>query len=73
MPIKFKPSEKVYRKGVPAAKLPTKHYYIKQVTKEELFKTVNETRTKPKLKQKCLNELVRRNIKIEWYAPEVTS
>jgi|TARA_R110000772_G_scaffold136193_4_gene244887 hypothetical protein len=73
MPVKFKESEKVYRKGVPAGKLPTRHYYIKQVTKEELFKTVNETRTKPKVRQKCLNELVRRGIKIEWYAPEVTS
>jgi hypothetical protein len=73
MPVKFRPSEKVYKKGVPAEQLPTRHYYIKQVAKEELFKTVNETRTKHKLKQKCLNELIRRGIKIEWYAPEVTS
>ena len=43
-----------------------KHYYLKCTSKEELFDAVNSSRTKPKHKQKYLNELVRRGIKIVW-------
>ena len=41
MPAKFKPSEKVYKRGVPAANLPVRHYYLKNTPKEELFAEIN--------------------------------
>ena len=67
MPAKFKPSAKKYIRGVPASKLPVQHFYLKQTPKEELFAYINSgSRAKPKIRQKCLNELVRRGIKIEW-------
>ena len=67
MQTKLKPSPKKYIRGVPASKLPTEHFYIKQHPKEELFAYNNSgSRAKPKIRQKCLNELVRRGIKIEW-------
>lgn len=69
MPTKFKPSEKVYKRGVKSSQLKDKHFYIKNVAKEELFKVINESRTKPKQRQKCLNELARRGIKVEWVVP----
>jgi hypothetical protein len=68
MPAKFKPSAKIYKRGVPASKLPTQHFYLKDTSKEELFAYINDrgANVKPKVRQKCLNELVRRGIKIEW-------
>jgi len=73
MPTKFKPSEKVYKRGVKASKLKDKHFYIKDIAKEELFKVINEDRTKPKQRQKCLNELARRKVEVVWVTPEVQS
>jgi len=73
MPTKFKPSEKVYKRGVKASKLKDKHFYIKNVAKEELFKVINESRTKPKQRQKCLNELARRKVEVVWRDREVQS
>jgi hypothetical protein len=74
MPTKFKQSEKVFKRGVKASKLKDKHFYIKDVNKDELFKCINEDRTKPKQRQKCLNELARRGIQINWVEPsEVTT
>lgn len=70
MPAKFKPSEKVYKRGVPASQLPTRHYYIKNTPKQELFDYINKPSGKPKIKQKCMNELVRRGIKVVWVSPE---
>ena len=62
MPVKYKPSEvKVDRQ----TKVKTiQHYYIKQLSQEELFNMLNAENTKPKLKQKIRNELSRRGIKI---------
>ena len=40
-----------------------KHDYIKNKTKEELIDYLNNGQ-KPKIKQKCRNELVRRGVKI---------
>ena len=74
MPTKFKPSETVVNK-VRGQKMSTaspikkyKHYYIKQTPKAELFEYINSTgvNMKPKLRIKCLNELVRRGVVIEW-------
>ena len=72
MPAKFKPSERVINR-VRGQRMSTytpvkkwKHYYLKQTPKAELFETVNSPRTKPKQRQKCLNELVRRGVQIVW-------
>jgi hypothetical protein len=63
MPIKFKPSQTTRRRG--ESHSTTTHYWIKGTPKEELFKYINEG-PKPKVKQKCLNELARRGIAITW-------
>ena len=68
MPIKFKPSQVVRDRNT--GKLNTNHFYIKQTPKGELFEYINNKSGKPKIKQKCLNELARRKIKIEWVNPE---
>lgn len=77
MPAKFKPSERIMnfargqRMNTASGKNKKyKHYYLKNTSKEELFDAINSSRTKPKNKQKYLNELVRRGIKIEWVNKE---
>lgn len=67
MPIKFKPSQTVHLKG---GGKKTTHSYMKQVPKEELVKYINEGQQR-KIKQKCRNELVRRNVEIVWVNKEV--
>jgi len=62
MPTKFKPSTHVRLRG--EAKATTTHYYIKNISQEELFETLNNSNTVNKKKQKIRNELVRRGIKI---------
>jgi hypothetical protein len=62
MPIKFKPSHKSYVKGQGTK---VEHYYIKNTSKEELIEYINNGQ-KPKVKQKCRNELDRRGIKLVW-------
>jgi len=62
MPTKFKPSDKRYDRQT--KKTTTEHYYIKNISKTELFDTLNNSNTTPKRKQKIRNELVRRGIKI---------
>jgi len=69
MPAKFKASAKKYIRGVPASKLPYEHFYLHTMKKEELFEAINNTRTKPKVRQKCLNELARRKVKVVWVDP----
>ena len=66
MPIKLRPSAKEWvrterfsREG----KTVTKHYYIKTISTKDLFE-LNKDNTKPKIKAKIRNELVRRGIKI---------
>ena len=71
MAAKFKASAKKYIRGVPASKLPMEHFYLHTMKKEELFEAINSNRTKPKVRVKCINELQRRGIKIEWVKPEV--
>lgn len=62
MPIKFKPSQVV--KDRQTGKVRTEHYYIKNVSKEELIETLNSRNAQPKLKQKVRNELTRRKVNI---------
>ena len=64
MPAKFKPSAKVYKRGIPARNLPMEHFYLKQTPLDELMKYINNPSGKPKIKQKCRNEVVRRGYRI---------
>tara|TARA_B100001093_G_scaffold483496_1_gene516051 strand:+ start:456 stop:659 length:204 start_codon:yes stop_codon:yes gene_type:complete len=66
MPVKFKPSQTTFIKG--RGKV-TSHSYIKQISKEELIKYINDGQ-KPKIKQKCRNELTRRGVNLVWKTPE---
>ena len=64
MPVKFKPDHiSVDRK---TGKKSIQRFYIRNVDKEELFETINNKNTKSKLRDKCINELTRRGVKIEW-------
>ena len=62
MPIKFKPSQKTCVKGRGTN---TEHFYIKNTSTEELIDYINKGQ-KPKIKQKCRNELDRRGVKLVW-------
>jgi hypothetical protein len=64
MPVKFKPDQKTYNRQT--GKTTIERFYIRNVEKQELFDTINNKNTKPKLRQKCINELTRRGVQIEW-------
>ena len=64
MPAKFKPTEKTL--DTRTKQYTTTHFYLKQTPVEELLKAVNGEYTKPKQKQKCLNEITRRGLKVIW-------
>tara|TARA_X000001316_G_C888434_1_gene11105 strand:+ start:328 stop:531 length:204 start_codon:yes stop_codon:yes gene_type:complete len=64
MPVKFKPSQKKIDRAT--KKETIEHFYMKTTPEKELFDYVNNTNSKPKIKQKCLNELTRRGVKIQW-------
>ena len=73
MPSKFKESERVIPRGLRGQKMNThspikkwQHFYLKQTPVVELLKTINGDYTKPKQRQKCLNELARRGVKLKW-------
>lgn len=63
MPMKFKKDEKRIIRGTRQVQI-TKHF-IKQTPLEELMKYINNPNGKPKVKQKCRNEVVRRGYRIE--------
>ena len=81
MPIKFKESERVYRKDARGRRMSTdsqkckmyKHFYIKDVPLAELMEVINSDRKTPKLKQKCRNEVVKRGYKLVWKMPDGTT
>ena len=60
MPTKLKPSTKSYNRQT--NKTTVKHYYMKSIAESELVALYNNDRTKPKLKQKIMNELTRRKV-----------
>jgi hypothetical protein len=64
MPVKFKPSQKKIDRAT--KKETIEHFYMKTTPEKELFDYVNNSNGKPKIKQKCLNELTRRGVKIQW-------
>lgn len=63
MAIKFKKDEKRVTRGTKQVQV-IKHY-IKQTPLDELMKYINNPNGKPKIKQKCRNEVVRRGYRIE--------
>ena len=70
MPIKFEPDSYRYEgRGASRKQILVKNY-IKQQSKDTLIKYINNPSGKPKIKQKCMNELVRRGIKIQWTSEE---
>ena len=80
MPAKFKPSERVYDRNARGVRMNThnpvkkfKHHYLKCQSKETLFAEINKYNVKPKQKQKCLNELTRRGVKVVWRKPDASS
>lgn len=64
MPIKLKPSVK--RVDRANKKVTIEHTYARSQTQDELFEMLNNNNTRPKVKQKIRNELVRRGVKIVW-------
>jgi hypothetical protein len=72
MPTKFKQSERAYSKNsfgrMNTAVKTTKwnHFYIKCQSKATLLEAINSDRTKPKIRQKCTNELQRRGVNLIW-------
>jgi hypothetical protein len=65
MPVKFKPSQTTYKKGEGKV---TQHFYIKNTPTQELIDYINNGQ-KPKVKQKCRNELTRRGVKLVFKEP----
>ena len=66
MPTKFKPDSFEYIGLRGNKKQVIVKNYITAVSKAELINAVNNSNTKPKQKQKCLNELTRRGVKLVW-------
>ena len=62
MPVKLKPS--VVKIDRATKKKSIEHTYAKTQSKEELIKMLNHEYTRPKVKQKIRNELVRRGYQI---------
>lgn len=68
MPAKFKSSEQVRNRQT--GKVSTVHYYLKQIPVDELIKYINDYSAKPKRRIKCINEIVRRGLRINWVAKD---
>jgi len=63
MPTKFKPDGFEYKGTKHNRKATVVKNYIKATSKQVLIDYVNSSSGKPKIKQKCVNELTRRGIK----------
>ena len=72
MPTKFKPDSFEYIGARGSRKQVIVKNYIKQTPKQELIDYINNDSGKPKIKQKCVNELTRRGIKLVWTSIEST-
>ena len=64
MPTKFKPSQSVLQRGTKT--VVTTHYYIKNISKEELFEEINKDNPNKKRRAKAIKELERRGVKLVW-------
>lgn len=60
MPAKLKPSTKIRSKAT--GKFVTEHYYLKNMTIEELNNYIESSSAKKKIIQKCRNEIAKRNV-----------
>tara|TARA_B100001559_G_C16429722_1_gene589225 strand:- start:323 stop:541 length:219 start_codon:yes stop_codon:yes gene_type:complete len=67
MPTKYK--ESAVRVDRQTKKVSVEHFYVKQISKDEAFKMLNDNNVKPKVKRKLRNELIRRGIKIVYVTP----
>tara|TARA_R110000822_G_scaffold140325_12_gene278066 strand:+ start:144 stop:353 length:210 start_codon:yes stop_codon:yes gene_type:complete len=68
MPVKLRPSQKTFIKA--KNKTVTENFYLHTMSKEELITEINKSQAKPKVRQKCRNELDRRGVKIDWVPKE---
>ena len=64
MPTKYQKSQTIRERGT--GKLVTTNYYIKVIIKQDLFKEINSDRHNKKRRAKCIRELERRGVKIQW-------
>lgn len=65
MPVKFGKSQRKFIKGK-GKTFEFTHDYMKHKTKDELFQQINKESGNKKLRRKCIIELQRRGVKIEW-------
>ena len=61
MAIKLRPSVKTLNRKT--NKYQTEHYYLKGMSADALHEYINATNSKPKVVQKCRNELTKRRKK----------
>ena len=64
MPTKFKPSQSTLQRGTQI--VTTTHYYIKNISKEELLEEINKDNPNKKRRSKAIKELERRGVKLVW-------
>jgi aspartate/glutamate racemase len=60
MPIKYKKSQKTRDKN--SSKTITQHFYLKELMNSQLKDLLVSASTKPKVKLKILNEIIRRKL-----------
>ena len=70
MPTKFKKDGLEYRGSRAQRVAVKKKYFISQTPKQELIDYINSPSGKPKIKQKCRNELTRRGEKFVYKTKE---
>ena len=58
MPTKFKPSQSTLQRGTKI--VTTTHYYIKNISQDELFEEINKDNPNKKRRAKAIKELERR-------------
>ena len=70
MPTKFKKDGIEYRGSRAQRVAVKKKYFISQTPKQELIDYINSPNGKPKIKQKCRNELTRRGVRLVYKTKE---
>ena len=70
MPTKFKKDGLEYTGSRAQRVAVKKKYFISQTPKQELIDYINSPSGKPKIKQKCRNELTRRGVKLVYKTKE---
>ena len=69
MPTKFKKDGLEWSGGYGSKTSVVKRYFIKNTPKQELLDYINNDNGKPKIKQKCRNELTRRGVRLVMVDP----